>query len=202
MAIKEQKTETAPLTWTEFETLLSKLTYAVQVGGETSLYRFLVFAAVATFCGLRAGDVLRLKWSDLLNKTSILVKEGKTGKVREIALNQKLQEILQLSHHLASPTSTDHFIVPSTSSAGLKPMSLQYMNRWVKIVFDRFGVAAQNASTHAFRKTFGRRVYDMNHRSEDALITLSHIFNHSSVSITRGYIGLKREKIADVYMAI
>ena len=202
MAIREQKTETAPLTWAEFETLLSRLTYAVQVGGETSLCRFLVFAAVTTFCGLRAGDVLRLKWSDLLNKTSILIKEGKTGKVREIALNQKLQEILHLCYRLASPASTEHFIVPSTSSVGLKPMSLQYMNRWLKIVFDRFGVAAQNASTHTFRKTFGRRVFEMNHRSEDALITLSHIFHHSSVAITRAYIGLKREKIKDVYMAI
>ena len=202
MPKKDHSTETAPLEWNEFENLMSKITYSAQVGGEPSLYRILIFAGITTYCGLRAGDVLKLKWVDLLNRKAILIKEGKTGKHREITLNQKLQEIIRFAYQLAAPTSDQQYIISSTASCGTKPLSLQYMNRWLKTIFTRFDVVTQNASTHTFRKTFGRRVFEMNNRSEEALITLSHIFNHSSVAITRSYIGLKKEKIADVYLAM
>ncbi|WP_426492408.1 tyrosine-type recombinase/integrase [Hymenobacter sp. 102] len=202
MPKKDYSTETAPLTWNEFENFMSKITYSAQFGGETSLYRVLIFAAVTTYCGLRAGDVLKLKWVDLLEKKVISIREGKTGKNREITLNQKLQEIIRFAYQQASPASDQHYIVSSMASCGTKPLSLQYVNRWLKTVFTRFGIVTQNASTHTFRKTFGRRVFEMNNRSEEALITLSQIFNHSSVAITRSYIGLKKEKIADVYLAM
>ncbi|MDU0369097.1 tyrosine-type recombinase/integrase [Hymenobacter endophyticus] len=202
MAVRDLKTETAPLAWSDFESLMSKLTYTAQVGGETSLYRMLLFAAVTTYGGLRAGDVLKLKWVDILDKKCITIKEGKTGKVREIALNTNLLCIIQLSYQLAIPSSNDHYIIPSASSYGRNPLSLQYMNRWLKSIFKRFGITTQNGSTHTFRKTFGRRVFEINNRSEEALITLSQVFNHSSIAITRAYIGLKKEKIADVYMSL
>jgi 2-oxo-4-hydroxy-4-carboxy--5-ureidoimidazoline (OHCU) decarboxylase len=48
----------------------------------------------------------------------------------------------------------------------------------------------------------GWGVFEMNNQSEEALITLSHIFNHSSIIITRAYIGLKRERITNIYMEL
>lgn len=194
------KTETAPLKWSDFESLMGQLTYAVQVGGEPSYYRMLLFAGVTTYGGLRASDVLNLRWTDIIGKTTLIVREKKTGKVREIALNTKLQGVIALAHQLAAPTDLQLYAISSRDSAGKKPLSLQYLNRWLKEVFARFNIKAQNASTHTFRKTFGRRVFEMNNQSEEALITLSHIFNHSSISITRAYIGLKRERITNIYM--
>jgi integrase len=196
----DSKTETAPLKWTDFESLMGQLTYAAQVGGEKPYYKLLLFAGITTYCGLRAGDVLTLRWVDIVGKTSINIREKKTGKVREIAFNTKLQGIIELAHQIASPERLDLFAVSSRDSAGKKPLSLQYLNRWLKTSFARFGIKAQNASSHTFRKTFGRRVFEMSHQSEEALITLSHIFNHSSVAITRSYIGLKRERITNIYM--
>lgn len=50
------------------------------------------------------------------------------------------------------------------------------------------------------RKTFGRKVVDSAwNDSEMALIKLSEIFNHSSPSITRRYLGLRQEEIGEVY---
>jgi integrase len=58
----------------------------------------------------------------------------------------------------------------------------------------------ENISTHSLRKTFGRRVYDMNNQSEHALTLLSDIFSHSNIQITRIYLGLKQEEFNDVYV--
>ena len=55
-------------------------------------------------------------------------------------------------------------------------------------------------STHSFRKTFGRQVVEMaGENSEMALIKLAELFNHSSTSITRRYLGLRQQELREVY---
>ncbi|MBS1589532.1 MAG: hypothetical protein JST52_07960 [Bacteroidetes bacterium] len=57
-------------------------------------------------------------------------------------------------------------------------------------------------SSHFMRKTFGRRVWENNHRSEESLIKLSEVFGHSNIAITRRYLGIRQEEIADVYLQL
>lgn len=58
----------------------------------------------------------------------------------------------------------------------------------------------QHFSTHSFRKTFGRKVVEMaGENSEMALIKLGEIFNHTSPSITRRYLGLRQQELREVY---
>ena len=57
-----------------------------------------------------------------------------------------------------------------------------------------------NFSCHSLRKTFGRQVYNMNNdNSELALVKLMELFNHSSVSITKRYLGLRQEELLNTY---
>lgn len=50
------------------------------------------------------------------------------------------------------------------------------------------------------KKTFGRQVYNMNSdNSELALVKLMELFNHSSVSITKRYLGLRQEELLNTY---
>ena len=52
----------------------------------------------------------------------------------------------------------------------------------------------------SLRKTFGRQVYNMNsENSELALVKLMEQFNHSSVAITKRYLGLRQEEILETY---
>ena len=52
----------------------------------------------------------------------------------------------------------------------------------------------------SLRKTFGRQVYNMNsENSELALVKLMELFNHSSVAITKRYLGLRQEEILETY---
>ncbi len=52
----------------------------------------------------------------------------------------------------------------------------------------------------SLRKTFGRQVYNMNSdNSELALVKLMELFNHSSVTITKRYLGLRQEELLNAY---
>ena len=75
----------------------------------------------------------------------------------------------------------------------------QSLNRILKKIFKQLSKKEQ-ISTHSLRKGFGRRVYDMNGQSEHALIKLSEVFGHSSIQLTRIYLGLKQEELNEVYM--
>jgi len=83
-----------------------------------------------------------------------------------------------------------------------KHISIVAANKRIKKVFERYRIKAKNPSSHTLRKTFGRRVYEYYNCSEDALIKLSQIFNHSNVAITRRYIGITKEMIDDIYLSI
>lgn len=62
------------------------------------------------------------------------------------------------------------------------------------------GLKIAHFSTHSLRKTFGRRVVEMaGPNAETALIKLSDIFQHSSVKITRIYLGLRKEELLETY---
>ena len=56
------------------------------------------------------------------------------------------------------------------------------------------------ANGHSLRKTFGRQAYNMNSESSElALVKLMELFNHSSVAITKRYLGLRQEEILETY---
>ena len=57
----KQKTECSGLEWGDFLLLLDKLKKEKE-------YRFLLFSAIGTYCGLRANDILSLRWCDILDK--------------------------------------------------------------------------------------------------------------------------------------
>jgi integrase len=79
--------------------------------------------------------------------------------------------------------------------------SLQYINRKLKKLDVKYGLGI-SFSTHSFRKTFGRRIWDKNDNSEKSLILLGQIFNHSSVAITKRYLGIREQEIKNVYLSL
>ena len=70
----------------------------------------------------------------------------------------------------------------------------------LKEIKKKYRLKIKNFSCHSLRKTFGRQVYNMNSdNSELALVKLMELFNHSSVSITKRYLGLRQEEILETY---
>ena len=128
-----------------------------------------------SFCtALRVSDVLSLRWIDILCKDEICITEKKTGKTRLIRIGE----------------------------TNKKRIAELYKLLVLKTLKEEYSLPISRISTHTLRKTFGRWVYEKEGQSEAALVLLSKMFNHSSIAITRRYIGLSKEQIDDVYTSI
>lgn len=199
MGKKNSKTECSGLEWGDFLLLLDKLK-------KDKDYRFLLFAAIGTYCGLRVSDILNLRWVDVLNSTEIEIKEKKTAKIRNITMNQNLLDIInycyeQIAVKLGDDFQEEQYIFCNRNKGKL---SIQYINRMLHEIFrhNNGKMKTPNPSTHMFRKTFGKRIYEMNGKSPESLVLLSQIFCHSSIAITRKYIGISQEQIQNVYISL
>lgn len=80
-----------------------------------------------------------------------------------------------------------------------KPYSVQWINHVLKELKDHYNLKIRHFSTHSLRKTFGRKVFESSDNAELALVKLMELFNHSSVSITKRYLGLRQEEILETY---
>lgn len=199
MGKKNSKTECSGLEWGDFLLLLDKLK-------KEKNYRFLLFAAIGTYCGLRASDILNIRWIDVLNASEIEIKEKKTSKVRHITMNQNLLDIINYCYEQIAMKFGDDF--PEERyifcNRNHEKLSIQFINRKLHEIFkyNNSKMKVQNPSTHTFRKTFGKRIYEMNGKSPESLVLLSQIFGHSSIAITRKYIGISQEQIQNVYISL
>jgi len=146
------------------------------------------YITIASNTGLRCSDVLKLNWEELRNP-SIHVKETKTGKKKKISINNAI-------HSIISPEDKGSPFITQKGDI----ISNRHLNRLLKKVFEKDVSKGLNVSTHTLRKSFGRRVYKMNNETEASLITLSEIFNHTSIKTTKIYLGIRQEEIDDVYL--
>ena len=191
-----RKTVTAPLKWTTAMKLLAIMRESDNLAESRLLF------ALGFYTGLRISDMLRLSWRDLENPI-LEIEEQKTGKFRKIDLNKKLLGIIQEVKQIIQPFNANQFIFKGKRGPNKnKPLTVVGANNRIKQIFKRFDIQTQNPSSHTLRKTFALRVYNVNQRSEDALVLLSEMFNHSNISITRKYIGITQERIANVYLSI
>jgi integrase len=193
MALKGQLTKSDYLDWNEMILLLQKLERDKQ-------YKFQLLIAVGCFTGLRISDLLKLKWIDVINKDSLEIIETKTKKVRKIKLNENLTEIIARLHPLMNIKDEQELLFINKNRT--KAINIQYINRRLKEIAIKYNLNISNFSTHTFRKTLGRRAWKVNNYSEKSLVLLSDLFNHSSVAITKIYLGIKEDEIADVYSSL
>jgi len=171
----------------EFDRALNKGTELLSNKPKIGLY---IITSIHT--GLRVSDVLSLTWGDLSNESFEIV-EKKTNKRKSVKVHPNIKKAL--SKVVRGANSEKVFISQKGSI-----YSTQQINRVLKGVFNESNKF--NISSHSLRKTFGRRVYFMQGESERALIYLSEIFNHTSLSDTRKYLGIRQEEINDIYLSI
>lgn len=193
--MKKKLTTTSGIEWNSMLGLTQRLK-------RDKLYRDYLLITVGCYFGLRIGDLLSLRWEDLIEKDEFVLTERKTKKSRRITVNQNVTEAINFcSNELKSKNtynSRDYIFANRWGS----PITISYVNKRLKKIFSKYHVLVKNPSSHTLRKTFGKRVYEADNKSERALIYLSEIFSHSSIAITRRYIGITQEQIADVYLSL
>lgn len=79
-------------------------------------------------------------------------------------------------------------------------MTTQRINARLKEIRRQYNLKVDNFSCHSLRKAFGRRVFEQSgENAQLALVKLSELFNHSSVSITKIYLGLREKELLETY---
>ena len=190
MSLKYSNTTADYLQWDEAMNLIRKL-------AKDNNYKMSLFVALSCFTGLRVSDILALRFCQILGVSEFTIIEKKTGKKRTIRLNPKLQKHIQECYKQINPIGVNAPILISQKGT---TFTTQAINRILKRIKTKYKLKAKNFSCHSFRKTFGRQVYNMNgDNAELALVKLMELFNHSSVSITKRYLGLKQEEILQTY---
>lgn len=190
MSLKYSTTTADFLVWSDAMNLIRKL-------AKDGNYKMSLLIALGCFTGLRISDILALRWSQILYTEEFTIIEKKTGKQRTLRLNPQLQKHIQECYEQIKPIGIKAPILVSQKGT---VFTVQAINRILKEIKKKYRLKIKNFSCHSLRKTFGRQVYTMNgENSELALVKLMELFNHSSVSITKRYLGLRQEEILQTY---
>ena len=190
MSLKYSTTTADYLVWSDAMNLIRKL-------AKDKNYKMSLLIALGCFTGLRISDILALTWEQILNTEEFTITEKKTGKRRTLRLNPQLQQHIQECHGHIQPLKDTSYILVSQKGT---VFTIQRINVILKEIKKKYRLKVKNFSCHSLRKTFGRQVYNMNsENSELALVKLMELFNHSSVAITKRYLGLRQEEILQTY---
>lgn len=193
MAKKNQLTKSDYLPMPEFKKLLKEL-------HKDKKYIWELYARISFCTALRRSDVLSLTWHDIINRCSLTITEKKTGKTRKIPFNLQTQDRIDEAYILMKKPNPNELVFYNRKTR--KPFTIQYINKLAKEWKEKYGLTIGNFSTHTFRKTFGRYVYDTSKDKSEALILVNSILNHSTIDVTKVYIGLRQDEVNSVFNSI
>ncbi len=191
MSIKGQNTTTTYMEWNDFISIITRLE-------KDENYKFCLLISIGVFTGLRISDLLSLTYSDLLSNETFTLREMKTKKQRSIKVNKDLKEIVSRIVSKSNITNLNQLIF--INKYGTKSIDKSYVNVKLKELVKKYRIKLDgNVSTHTFRKTLGRRVMEVNNYSNESIVLLMELFGHSSMSITKRYLGIREQEIHNVY---
>lgn len=155
---------------------------------------------------LRAGDLLSLKWNDVLEedmsfKRKTWVTEEKTDKTREVRLNSTCIEALTAYKDSLRSIDMDEYIFPSrkVNKDGEKKLDVKALHKIIKDTCKELNIKG-NFGTHTLRKTGAYHIYTDNIATNPAILAyVQKILNHSSQATTLRYIGIEAEEIDDIF---
>lgn len=182
------------LEWNEAMRLIDQL-------AKDGRYRDSMLVACGCFLGLRISDILWLRWDEICSNDVLTLSEKKTGKKRSLKINPELREHARWCREELFVEGNP--LIFQSWDMEDKPITRQRAAQILKEAQKRYHIrSAKVFSTHSLRKTFGRRVWLQQcdkGRGEQALLLLSDVFGHSSISITKRYLGIRQDEILSVY---
>ena len=176
LPIKDNKKMLSVIEYWKIQYLKSTTT-----SSKNKAYRNYMLCLLGFNTAFRAEDLLQLRVKNLI-KGYVSIKESKTGKPQNFALNKKIfMEIQEYVKNL-DLTALD-YIFFSYRPSDSKPLSRPGANK----ILNKAGEYAklhQQFSCHSMRKTFAYHFYE----SGGNLLTLQKMLNHSSPMTTLIYI--------------
>ena len=156
---------------------------------------------MATLCihtALRISDILALTCNQVYDfkarrpRRSITITEKKTGKTKTIALHKNIIAALQYFYNQATP-GTPLILNHQTGKAITRVQAY----RLLRAAAEAIGIG-QRVSCHSLRKTFGYHAW----KGGVSPAVIMEIYNHSSLAVTRRYLGVTQDDINAVYQGL
>jgi len=194
MSLQGQKTTTGAIEWDDFKSLIAKLE-------RDRNYKYCLLISIGVFTGLRISDLLGLRYCDFAEESILTITEKKTNKVRRIKLNEDLLDLINRIKTKQVIKDDSQFIF--VNRYGTKPIDKSWINVSLKKILKKYKVSVEgNVSSHMLRKTLGRRVLELNNYSDQSIVLLMELFGHSSVGITKRYLGIREKEVMGVYESL
>lgn len=149
--------------------------------------------AIQLYMGLRCNELVKLEWSDILDREEAVIWQSKTKKKRVVFIHPDLREIIKDCHE----GQVGLIFTGRRGQSGDKPMTNAGVNMILRKYMKELGVTTTgNPSSHSLRKTFGDNYLSANGRDFDSLSALQAQYGHSSILITVRYVGIEKERQA------
>jgi len=161
--------------------------------GEYRNYRLIV---LSLHTALRVSDLLSLRWSDVYDfkrkrvREEFTITEKKTNKRKTIAISLSVVKALKKD---ASANAPHNFLFANPHTG--KVLSRAQAYRIIRAAGEAINLP-KRISCHSLRKTFGYHAW----RKGISPAVIMEIFNHSSLSHTRRYLGVSQDDLNDVYL--
>ncbi len=190
MSLKNQKTTTGAMKWDEFKGVILKLE-------RDKNFKYCLLIATGVLTGLRISDLLQLKFYQFENEY-LIIQEKKTKKIRKIKINIDLKTLVDRLKNKMNVYDNDQYLFVNRYMT--KPIDKSWANVNLKKIFKQYNIEVEgNISSHLFRKTLGNRVLKLNNFSNESIVLLMELFNHSSMGITKKYLGIREREVMSVY---
>lgn len=178
--------KTKALTEEQFSLIIKTIRTGFVTAENRQVYsndRIAVLLTLQANLGLRIGDIVNLRLSDIIkdgNRYRLDIVEQKTGKARTFTVPSEIYTFLQ-SYALENGIKSNQKLFDITVRAVQKHLQLacNYLN-------------LQGISTHSFRKFFAVSIYNANGYNVELVRTL---LQHSSVAVTQKYLSVSSEVV-------
>jgi integrase len=148
---------------------------------------------------MRISDLLRLRWDDVYDfvnhriRSSVTITEKKTRKVKIFALNKDAVRALTLFAVQGIRKGTFLIENPKTKKA----ISRIQAYRLIRAAAESLQFQTR-VSCHSLRKTFGYHAW----KSGISPAIIMEIYNHSSLAVTRRYLGVTQDDKNAAYLKL
>ncbi|GHV05290.1 site-specific integrase [Clostridia bacterium] len=164
--------------------------------GQTRNY---VLVVLGVHTALRISDLLRLRWDDVYDfdrecvRQSVTITEKKTGKAKTFVLNK--DAVRALTRLAAGVARQGAFLIEN-------PVTKRAISRIQAYRLIRAAAEAlefqMRVSCHSLRKTFGYHAW----KNGVSPAVIMEIYNHSSLAVTRRYLGVTQDDKNEVYLSL
>lgn len=180
---------TIACTQEQYTTLITTIFEGVKLEGNRAIMpnpRIATALEIEANTGLRIGDIISLKLSGIIrdgDRWRFNIVEEKTKKKRTFTVPDAVYTFL------ADYCKKFHI----DNNELIFPLTERSIQKHLQKVCEYLGY--EHISTHSFRKMFGTSAYE---KSGKDIELVRRLFQHSSVAVTRRYIGIPDEKVDSV----